>query len=72
MDIVLAFLSSGGGRADKNLGEYVDKVLKMSDRAISRKVEVNMCIVIINLCIYMRNSCLLSLGHAKYDRKFLM
>ena len=57
MDIVLAFLSSGGGRADKNLGEYVDKVLKMSDRAISRKVEVNMCMVIIGLCTCIIVAC---------------
>ena len=38
VDIVLGFLSSGGGRADKPLGDYVDKVLKMKRRPLSEKV----------------------------------
>ena len=38
VDIVLGFLSSGGGRAEKPLGEYVDKVLKMKRRPFSQKV----------------------------------
>ena len=38
VDIVLGFLSSGGGRASKPLGEYVDKVLKMKRRPFSQKV----------------------------------
>ena len=29
VDIVLGFLSSGGGRAEKPLGDYINKVLKM-------------------------------------------
>lgn len=38
VDIVLGFLSSGGGDADKPLGEYVEKVLKMKIRKFSPKV----------------------------------
>ena len=38
IDIVLGFLSSGGGSADKPLGEYVEKVLKMKTRKFSPKV----------------------------------
>ena len=38
VDIVLGFLSSGGGRAEKPLGEYVDRVLKMKKRSFSEKV----------------------------------
>ena len=38
VDIVLGFLSSGGGKPDKPLGEYVDKVLKMKRRPFSKKV----------------------------------
>ena len=38
VDIVLGFLSSGGGRPSKPLGEYVDKVLKMKRRPFSQKV----------------------------------
>lgn len=38
VDIVMGFLSSGGGSADKPLGEYVEKVLKMKTRNFSEKV----------------------------------
>ena len=38
MDIVLGFLSSGGGRADQPLGSYVDHTLKMKKRHFSIKV----------------------------------
>jgi hypothetical protein len=38
VEIVLGFLSSGGGRADKPLGEYIDKTLKMKKRRFSQKV----------------------------------
>jgi hypothetical protein len=38
VDIVLGFLSSGGGKPDKLLGEYVDRVLKMKRRPFSQKV----------------------------------
>lgn len=41
VDIVLGFLSSGGGSADKPLGEYVEKVLKMKTKSCSQKVEVD-------------------------------
>lgn len=40
MDIVLGFLSSGGGKAEKSLGDYVDKVLKMKERPFSQKVQI--------------------------------
>ena len=38
VEIVLGFLSSGGGRADKPLGDYIDKMLKMKRRPFSSKV----------------------------------
>ena len=38
VDIVLGFLSSGGSKAEKPLGEYIDKVLKMKRRPFSVKV----------------------------------
>ena len=38
VDIVIGFLSSGGGKPDKLLGEYIDKVLKMKGRLSSQKV----------------------------------
>jgi hypothetical protein len=38
VEIVLGFLSSGGGRAEKPLGEYIDKMLKMKRRPFSSKV----------------------------------
>jgi hypothetical protein len=41
MEIVLGFLSSGGGRAEKSLGDYIDKTLKMKNRHFSKKVSVS-------------------------------
>ena len=38
VEIVLGFLSSGGGRAEKPLGDYIDKTLKMKKRCFSQKV----------------------------------
>ena len=38
VEIVLGFLSSGGGKADKPLGEYIDRMLKMKRRPFSPKV----------------------------------
>lgn len=38
VDIVIGFLSSGGGKPEKPLGEYIDKVLKMKRRPFSQKV----------------------------------
>ena len=38
VEIVLGFLSSGGGKADKPLLEYIDKTLKMKKRRFSQKV----------------------------------
>ena len=38
VDIVLGFLSTGGGKAGRSLGEYIDKVLKMKKRRFSKKV----------------------------------
>ena len=38
VEIVLGFLSSGGGKADKPLGEYINKTLKMRKRSFSQKV----------------------------------
>ena len=38
VDIVLGFLSSGGGNAEKNLGDYIDHTLRMPKRRFSSKV----------------------------------
>ena len=38
VEIVLGFLSSGGGKADKVLGDYIDRTLKMKRRHFSQKV----------------------------------
>ena len=41
VEIVLGFLSSGGGRADKPLGKYIDKTLKMEKRRFSKEVSTS-------------------------------
>ena len=41
VDIVLGFLSSGGGKADHPLGEYIHHTLKMKRRSFSEKVLVH-------------------------------
>ncbi len=38
VDIVIGFLSSGGGKPEKPLGDYIDRVLKMKRRSFSLKV----------------------------------
>ena len=38
VDIVLGFLSSGGGKANQPLGEYVHHTLKMKRRAFTEMV----------------------------------
>lgn len=38
VDIVIGFLSTGGGKADMRFAEYVDRVLKMKKRSFSVKV----------------------------------
>jgi hypothetical protein len=43
VEIVLGFLSSGGGKADKPLGEYIDKTLRMKKRRFSKEVST-LCI----------------------------
>ena len=39
VEIVIGFLSSGGGRADKALEEYI-RILKMSSKSFSKKVSM--------------------------------
>ena len=46
VDIVLGFLSSGGAKAEKPLGDYIDKVLKMKQRSFS--VQVNAIAIILS------------------------
>ena len=41
VEIVLGFLSSGGGRADKPLREYIDKTLKMKRQHFSKEVSTS-------------------------------
>lgn len=38
VDIVIGFLTSGGGRPSERLGDYVDNVLRMRGRLSSHKV----------------------------------
>ena len=38
VDIVLGFLSSGGGKADRPLGEYINHTLKIKKSHFSKKV----------------------------------
>ena len=38
VDIVMGFLSSGGGKADRQLGEYITRALRMKKRFFSEKV----------------------------------
>ena len=38
IEIVLGFLSSGGGKPEKKLGEYIDKTLRMKSKRVSQKV----------------------------------
>ena len=40
VEIVLGFLSSGGGKPEKPLGDYIDKTLKMKKRRFSQKVSL--------------------------------
>ena len=42
VDIVLGFLSTGGGRADQSLGKYINNTLKMKRRPFSEKVFRNL------------------------------
>jgi hypothetical protein len=37
IEIVLGFLSSSGGMADRSLGTYIDKTLKMKSRQFSQE-----------------------------------
>ena len=47
MEIVLGFLSSGGGKADKSLGDYINKTLKMRRRHFSQNVRLNVFMLIL-------------------------
>ena len=53
VDIVLGFLSSGGGKADKPLEEYIDRMLKMKRRPFSSKVYVQVMYTCVHPCTYM-------------------
>lgn len=46
VDIVIGFLSSGGGKPDKPLGDYIDRVLKMKGRLSSQKVSGSLDIAV--------------------------
>lgn len=46
VDIVLGFLSSGGGKADKPLGEYILRVLKMKKPFSSKVQEDIRCLIL--------------------------
>ena len=48
VDIVIGFLSSGGGKPEKPLGEYIDRILRMKKRSLSLKVSgscLNACMM---------------------------
>ena len=64
VDIVLGFLSSGGGRADRQLGEYITRALRMKKRFFSEKVgggsSLHCIQVYLTLNLHIYNSCLCS------------
>ena len=72
VEIVLGFLSSGGGKAEKLLGEYIDKTLKMKKRRFSQKVKANSnihppeslsgCLVIVGKSVLSTETCFVPLG----------
>ena len=45
VDIVIGFLSSGGGKADRQLKEYITRALRMKKKSFSKKVgnKCNFC-----------------------------
>lgn len=42
IDIVIGFLSSGGGKPDRPLKEYINKVLRMDLEPFSKKVSAHL------------------------------
>ena len=64
VEIVLGFLSSGGGKADKPLGDYIDKTLKMRKRRFSQKVRYTkldmLKLILSNDAFCIRQRCLVS------------
>ena len=40
IDIVIGFLSSGGGKPENPLGDYIKKVLKMDVKSFSTEVKL--------------------------------
>ena len=55
VDIVLGFLSSGGGRADRQLGEYITRALRMKKRFFSEKVGGGSSLHYMTLNVYICN-----------------
>ena len=55
VEIVLGFLSSGGGKADRPLGEYVHHTLKMKRRPFSEKVQVHCFSYVVALNIFINS-----------------
>ena len=49
VDIIIGFLSSGGGKTEKPLGEYVDRVLRMKRRPFSRKVRRELIVCVLKI-----------------------
>ena len=52
VEIIIGFLSSGGGDANIELRKYVKRALKMEDRFKSKKVSYNL-----NLCLFICVNC---------------
>ena len=57
VDIVLGFLSSGGGRADRQLGEYITRALRMKKRFFSEKVGDDSSLHYRTLNLHIYSSC---------------
>ena len=54
VDIVLGFLSSGGGKADRQLGEYITRALRMKKRFFSEKVSGGSSLHYMTLCVFLQ------------------
>ena len=52
VDIVLGFLSSGGGKADQSLWGYINRTLKMKRRPFSEKVLRRICLMTFTLFLW--------------------
>ena len=62
VDIVMGFLSSGGGKADRQLGEYITRALRMKKRFFSEKVRNGSSTNYMHVCTCVKLKIFLILG----------